>query len=112
MNAFVSERINSSFVFIQVIDSESIGEEDQGSDITRFLEGYKQGKTVSKRISGPSFIQFLNSMVGFKLIFIFVFVVAVILMIQTIGRSDEDNDVRRPLRPDTSEAQRVGDKED
>ncbi|CAO2835302.1 unnamed protein product [Amaranthus hypochondriacus] len=98
--------------YFNVIDSESIGEEDQGSDITRFLEGYKQGKTVSKRISGPSFIQFLNSMVGFKLIFIFVFVVAVILMIQTIGRSDEDNDVRRPLRPDTSEAQRVGDKED
>ncbi|KNA18886.1 hypothetical protein SOVF_066890 [Spinacia oleracea] len=98
--------------YFNVIDSESIGEEDQGSDITRFLEGYKEGRTESKKISGPSFMQFLNSMIGLKLVFVVVFVVAVMLMIQTLGKEDEDNASSRPLRPDSGEVQRPADKED
>lgn len=97
--------------YFNVIDSESIGEDDQGSDITRFLEGYKGGRTVSKKISGPSFMQFINSMVGFKLVLIIVFVVAVMMMIQTLGK-DEDNTSARPMRPDTNEVQRSDNKED
>lgn len=98
--------------YFNVIDSESIGEDDQGSEITRFLEGYKEGRTVSKKISGPSFMQFLNSMMGFKLIFLVVFIIAVMMIIHTLGKNDEDDASERPLRPDSSEVERSGDKED
>ncbi|XP_021767253.1 protein disulfide-isomerase 5-2-like [Chenopodium quinoa] len=98
--------------YFNVIDSESISEDDQGSAITHFLEGYKEGRTVSKKISGPSFMQFLNSMIGLKLVFLVVFLVAVMMIIQTLGKEDEDNASAQPLRPDSSEAQRSGDKED
>ena len=82
--------LNPWFVHPQVTGSESIGEEDQGSDITRFLEGYRKGRTVSKKI-GLSFMGFINSMIGLKLIFIIVFVVAILMVIQTIGgRYDEE----------------------
>ncbi|KAL2893571.1 Protein disulfide-isomerase 5-2 [Bienertia sinuspersici] len=98
--------------YFNVIDSESIGEDDQGSDITHFLEGYKEGRTVSKKISGPTFTQFLNSMVGYKLIFLVIFLVAVMIMIQTLGKYEEDDASTQPLRPDSSEAQTSGVKED
>ncbi|XP_021748281.1 protein disulfide-isomerase 5-2-like [Chenopodium quinoa] len=98
--------------YFNVIDSESIGDDDQGSAITHFLEGYKEGRTISKKISGPSFMQFLNSMIGLKLVFLIVFLVAVMMIIQTLGKEDEDNASAQPLRPDSSEAQRSGDKED
>lgn len=57
-------------------------------------------------------MQFLNSMIGLKLVFVVVFVVAVMLMIQTLGKEDEDNASSRPLRPDSGEVQRPADKED
>lgn len=98
--------------YFTVIDSESIGEEDQGSQISRFLEGYREGKTVSKKISGPSFMQFINDMIGFRLIFIIVFVVAVLMLFQTLGNHEEDDARRQPTRHDDREELSSGDKED
>ncbi|KAH9624007.1 hypothetical protein KSS87_007023 [Heliosperma pusillum] len=96
----------------EVIDSDRIGEDDQGSQVTQFLEGYKDGRTVLKKISGPSFMQFLNSMVGFKLIIIIVFAIAVMMMFQFVGNNEEDRPNRPPSRPVSSEVERPSDKED
>ncbi|KAK9743299.1 hypothetical protein RND81_03G230400 [Saponaria officinalis] len=98
--------------YFTVIDADRIGEDDQGSEVSRFLEGYKEGRTVSKKINGPSFMQFLNSMIGFKLIIIVVFVVAVMMLIQTVGNNEEDVPRRPPSRPDSGEVERPADKED
>lgn len=76
--------------YFSVIDSESMGEEDRGSEITRFLEGYREGRTVTKK-TGLSFMGFINSIIGLNLIFIIVVVVAILMVIQTIGgRYDEE----------------------
>ncbi|XP_074273320.1 protein disulfide isomerase-like 5-2 [Silene latifolia] len=98
--------------YFTVIDSDRIGEDDQGSQVTHFLEGYKDGRTVLKKISGPSFMQFLNSMVGFKLIIVIVFAIALMMMIQFVGNNEEDRPNRPPSRPVSSEVERPGDKED
>ena len=94
-----------------MIGSESIGEEDQGSEITHFLEGYRQGRIVSKKISGPSFMQFINSLIGFRLIFLIVFVVVVMMLFQSLGNYEEDSQ-RPPSRRDIREEHGSGDKED
>lgn len=97
--------------YFTVIGSESIGEEDQGSEITRFLEGYREGRIVAKKISGPSFMQFINSLIGFRLIFIIVFVVVVMMLFQSLGNYGEE-DTHRPSRRELREEDGSGDKED
>lgn len=84
--------------YFLVVGSETIDGEDQGSEITRFLEGYREGKILSKKI-GLTFMAFVNSLIGFRLVFIIVFVVAVLMLIQTIGRYDEDEPVRVVRKP-------------
>ncbi|GAB4844809.1 Protein disulfide-isomerase 5-2 [Ancistrocladus abbreviatus] len=104
--------------YFSVVDSESIGEENQGSQITRFLEGFREGRTESKKISGPSFISFINSLIGMRLIFIIVFVVAVLMLIQTIGKPDDErSEAGQPSNvpssgPESRGVHRSGDKED
>ena len=61
---------------------------DQGTQITRFVEGYKEGRTVQKKIGGPSLIGFINSLIGIRTVYIIVFVVAVIMIIQTINKEE------------------------
>ncbi|GMH00329.1 hypothetical protein Nepgr_002168 [Nepenthes gracilis] len=103
--------------YFSVLGSESIGEDNQGHEITRFLEGFREGRTESNKISGPSFISFINSLIGLRLVFIIVFVVAVLMLIQTLGKLDnEDSGVSihesRHTRPVSGEFHRSGDKED
>ncbi|XP_074263521.1 protein disulfide-isomerase 5-2-like [Silene latifolia] len=99
--------------YFTVIDADRLAEDDQGSQVTRFLEGYKEGRTESKKISGTSFMQFLNSMVGLRLIFIIVFVIAVLTLIQTVGKNDEEHPRGKPSsRLDSGEGERPADKED
>ncbi|PQM36019.1 protein disulfide-isomerase 5-2 [Prunus yedoensis var. nudiflora] len=40
----------------RVNGSESIDEEDQASQVSQFLEGYKEGRIIKERIGGPSFM--------------------------------------------------------
>ncbi|KAI9200367.1 hypothetical protein LWI28_006644 [Acer negundo] len=101
--------------YLTVIDSESIvDEEDHGSQISRFLEGYREGKTEQKRIAGPSFMGYINSLIGINTVYIIVFLVAMIMLIRSLGneeprrvstqdQSDEATDVWRPLRDDEGE---------
>ncbi|KAL9256773.1 disulfide-isomerase 5-2-like protein [Drosera capensis] len=111
--------------YFTVIGSESIEDEDQGTQITHFLAGYREGKTEAKKITGPSFLSFVNSLVGFKLVFIVIFLIAVLVLILTIGNVDDDSSrvSRREPRniiasssssskQEAEEVHRSGDKED
>ncbi|CAN1324405.1 Protein disulfide-isomerase 5-2 [Linum perenne] len=99
-----------------VLGSETMEEEDQGSQISHFLEGYKAGLTEKRKMSGPSLMNFINSLIGVRLVYILVFLVGVFMLIQNICKEE-------PLRVGTatsdqmhrsagSEAESARDKED
>lgn len=69
-------------------------EEDHLTQVSRFLEGYREGKTEKKRIKGPSFMGFVNSMIGIRSVYIIVFLVAVIMMLRSLGQVEEPARVR------------------
>lgn len=95
---------------------------DQGSQITQFVEGYKEGRTVQKKLSGPSFIGYINSLIGIRTVYIIVFVVAILMIIQTInkeepltvGHGEDETDYAGSslLTAESREEYRSGDKED
>lgn len=76
--------------YLTVIGSESIDEEDQGSQISHFLEGYREGRTEQKKIAGPSIFGFINSLIGIRSVYIIVFMVAMLMLLRTLGKDDED----------------------
>ncbi|GLT64550.1 hypothetical protein SLA2020_370360 [Shorea laevis] len=102
-----------------VIGSESLNDEDQGSQISRFLEGYREGRTEQKRVKGPSLMGFINSLIGIRSIYIIVFLVAVLMLIRSLGNDEEPPrvgirnqvDHARSFEVETSE-HRSGEKED
>lgn len=104
----------------QVVGSDSIEDEDQGSQITRFIQGYKDGNIVQKRISAGSFMGFVNSMIGVGTVTIIVFVVAVVMIIQslkeeplTVGTRDEgDYPSSSNSQPEARQPLRSGEKQD
>lgn len=106
--------------YFSVNGSESIGDEDQANQISRFLEGYKEGRTIKNRIGGPSFIGFINSLIGIRTVFLIVFVVAVVMLIQNINKEEPDGVGTRAPADDASSSNaeaesreyRAGDKED
>ncbi|XP_031250998.1 protein disulfide-isomerase 5-2 [Pistacia vera] len=74
--------------YLTVIDSEIIDDGDQGSQISHFLEGYREGRTEQKKIAGPSLIGFINSLIGLKTVYIIVFLVAMLMLIRSLGQED------------------------
>lgn len=106
----------------QVIGSESIDEEDQGSQISRFLEGYREGRTEQKKVAGPSIFGFVNSLIGIRSVYIIVFMVAMLMLLRTLGKDDEEpprvgtSDQSEHARSTVSRAEndeyRSGEKED
>jgi protein disulfide-isomerase A1 len=105
-----------------VIGSESVDEHDQGSQITRFLEGYRKGSVIQKQVSGPSFMGFIRSLLGVRTLYIFVFVVAVIAFFiivtkeepLTVGTRDHADRASSSStsQGESKEAHRSGEKED
>ncbi|KAM7507606.1 hypothetical protein LguiA_018059 [Lonicera macranthoides] len=106
--------------YFSVIGLDSITEEDPGSQITRFLEGYKEGSVIQKQISGPTLMGYIHSLIGVRSIYIVVFVVAVMMLILTIGKEEPlrvgTRDPADQARGSTSAAESrerlVADKED
>lgn len=119
MIGWEEDKLDSTFSYnIQVIGSESITEVDQGSQITRFLEGYREGSVIQKSINGPSFMGFINSLFGARSILILVFMVGVFILILTLGKEEplrvgtKDQFDQHSSTTSTSDAHRTGDKED
>lgn len=80
---------------MQVTGIETISqEEDHLTQVSRFLEGYREGRTEKKKINGPSFMGFINSMIGIRSVYIIVFLVAVIMMLRSLGQVEEPAGVR------------------
>lgn len=84
-----------SFRHQQIIGSESIEETDIGTQISRFLEDYREGNVIQKRITGLSFIDFIGSQMGIRLVLMIIFVVAVMILILTIGKEEPPRVGRR-----------------
>ncbi|XVF30022.1 hypothetical protein REPUB_Repub16aG0021500 [Reevesia pubescens] len=80
---------NGDEEYFSVIGIESLDDEDQGSQISRFLGGYREGRTERKTVKGPSFMGFINSLIGIRTVYIIVFIVAMMMLIQNIGKDDE-----------------------
>ncbi|KAG8493524.1 hypothetical protein CXB51_011069 [Gossypium anomalum] len=79
--------------YFSVIGIESLDNEDQGSQISQFLEGYRQGRTEKKTVKAPLFMGFFNSVVGIVAFFIIFIVVAMmILMIVLLIIISKDNE--------------------
>ncbi|MBA0659815.1 hypothetical protein Goklo_011912 [Gossypium klotzschianum] len=79
--------------YFSVIGIESLDNEDQGSQISQFLEGYRQGRTEKKTVKAPLFMGFFNSVVGIVAFFIIFFVVAMmILMVVLLIIISKDNE--------------------
>ncbi|CAA6668415.1 unnamed protein product [Spirodela intermedia] len=68
-----------------------VGDLDQGSQVSQFLEAYREGRTIRKRVSGPSLMGFINSLITIRTVYLIVFIVAVIMVIQYVTRSDDDD---------------------
>lgn len=107
--------------YFSVIGSESIEEVDQGSQITRFLEGYREGSVIQKNISGPSFMDFIRSFLGMRTVLIIIFIVCMFILILALNkeeplrvgrREDAGHDSGSTFQPDIQELRRAGDKED
>ncbi|TYH53991.1 hypothetical protein ES332_D09G137400v1 [Gossypium tomentosum] len=80
---------NGNEEYFSVIGVESLDAEDQGTQISRFLEGYREGRTERKTVKGPSFMDFIHSLFGIRTVYILVFIVAMMMLIQSIGKEDD-----------------------
>ncbi|XVE60773.1 hypothetical protein DITRI_Ditri05aG0154300 [Diplodiscus trichospermus] len=99
---------NGDEEYFSVIGIESLDNEDQGSQISQFLEGYREGKTERKTVKGPSFMGFINSLIGIRTVFIIVFIVAMMMLIQSIGKDDEPVRVSSRDEVDHAESSQYG----
>ncbi|XP_062225674.1 protein disulfide isomerase-like 5-2 [Phragmites australis] len=75
--------------------SEKLEEGDQASQISQFLEGYRGGRTTKKKVSGPSFMGFLNSLVSMNSLYILIFVVALLVVMVYFAGQDDTPQPRR-----------------
>ncbi|KAL2456723.1 Protein disulfide-isomerase 5-2 [Abeliophyllum distichum] len=108
--------------YYSVIGSESIEESDPGTQISKFLESYRVGSVIQKRISGPTLMGFINSQLGGKYFFISILVLLVIITLiitmgkeepLTVGTRDQiDHSRNVPSQPEARESRRATDKED
>ncbi|KAF7811802.1 protein disulfide-isomerase 5-2 [Senna tora] len=105
--------------YLTVVGSESLDGEDQATQITQLLKGYREGRTLQKTFTGPSLLQRIHRNFDIRMVYIFVFVVAVIMFIQTFNKGDDDlpnRDQGDAARSSVLEAEskqyRSGDKQD
>ncbi|XP_022152539.1 protein disulfide-isomerase 5-2 [Momordica charantia] len=83
--------------YLTVIGSESILGNDHATQISKFIEGYREGRTEERKIAGPSFIGFINSLIGIRTVYILVIIVGGIMLFQTLTK--DDNEYRRVDTP-------------
>lgn len=90
-------------IFQQVVDSEIIHGEDQGTQITKFLDGYREGRTMQKRINDRSFTGYIKSLsMGGKIAYILIFLVIIMMIVENFCMNNE------PLRVGTRDRTNQG----
>ncbi|KAJ3671679.1 hypothetical protein LUZ60_007758 [Juncus effusus] len=81
---------NEEYYLVEGI--ETLGAEDQGTQVSQFLQGFKEGKTIKKRVKEPSFEGFVKSIMGVGTILIILIMVAgLFVIIYLTGESGETN---------------------
>lgn len=80
---------------------------DEGSQISRFLEGYREGRIITKKVSGPSVMGFIHSLISIKTVYLLVFIVALIMVIQSFFNQSEDAPQARQPQPEVEDTSRV-----
>uniref|UniRef100_J3LDP6 Thioredoxin domain-containing protein n=1 Tax=Oryza brachyantha TaxID=4533 RepID=J3LDP6_ORYBR len=76
--------------------SERLEEGDYGSQISRFLEGYRAGRTIKKKVGGRS-----PTLLGVNAMYILIFLVAVLLVLMYFsGQGEEDQRPRQRAHED------------
>ncbi|XP_075108683.1 protein disulfide-isomerase 5-2 isoform X1 [Nicotiana tabacum] len=103
--------------YFSVIGSDSVEEEDEGSQITQFLQGYKEGSVIQKRITSDSYKALRNSMIGIGAVILVLVVLLVVTVMQSLKEEPSRDQVDHPSSSAASpsearEALRSGDKED
>ncbi|KAH7681026.1 protein disulfide-isomerase A1 protein [Dioscorea alata] len=82
-------------------------EEDVRSQISRFLEGYREGRTIQKKISGPSILGFINSLISIKTVYLIVFVTAFVMLIQYLSKQGDYTPAVEQTTSQTEETDRM-----
>jgi hypothetical protein len=77
------------FFLFKVEGSEGLEEGDYGSQISHFLEGYRAGRTIKKKVGRHS-----PTLLGVNALYILIFLVAVLLFMMYVSGQGEEN-----LRP-------------
>ncbi|XP_073134082.1 protein disulfide-isomerase 5-2-like isoform X2 [Henckelia pumila] len=104
-----------------VIGSESIDETDMWTQVSKFLEGYREGRVIKKRYAGSALMDFINSQLGGRYVLILIFVVLVMVLIRstnmeeppTVGIRDQADDARSStVHPQTKDLRQNENKED
>ncbi|KAH6759388.1 PDI-like 5-2 [Perilla frutescens var. frutescens] len=107
--------------YYTVIGSESMDETNMGNQVSKFLEGYREGNTVQKNLHGPTLAGFIKSQSGVRLVLILIFVVLVMVLIMTMAkeepltvgtRDQAAGETSSMPQPETREARRDAVKED
>ncbi|KAL6525232.1 Protein disulfide-isomerase 5-2 [Orobanche minor] len=102
--------------YYAVIGSDSLDETDTDNQVSKFLEGYREGSVIRKHISGPTLMGFIKSNIGVKIFFIFLFVLLVMILIISMMK-DEDSivgtrDKAKDRRPSSTSLNEARDKDD
>ncbi|XP_028805768.1 protein disulfide-isomerase 5-2-like [Neltuma alba] len=82
--------------YLSVIGSESIDEVDQATQISKFLGGYREGRTTQRRLGGPSLLRAMKKSSAIRILYVFIAVIA-ILMLLLIFYKGEDDEYQRVL---------------
>uniref|UniRef100_A0A0D9VGY1 Thioredoxin domain-containing protein n=1 Tax=Leersia perrieri TaxID=77586 RepID=A0A0D9VGY1_9ORYZ len=76
--------------------SERLEEGDHGSQISRFLKGYRAGRTIKKKVGGYS-----PTLLGVNAVYILIFLVAVLVVLMYFsGQGEEDQRSRQRAHED------------
>ncbi|XP_004250404.2 protein disulfide-isomerase 5-2 [Solanum lycopersicum] len=102
--------------YFSVIGSDSVEDEDQGSQITRFLKGYRDGSVIQKHIISDDYKAFRNSMFLIGALILVLVVILVAMMMQAVKEEPSREQVDHPgsstSLSEAREALRSGDKEE
>ncbi|ONK77478.1 uncharacterized protein A4U43_C02F6950 [Asparagus officinalis] len=88
--------------------SESLDDDDdEASQISRFLEGYREGRTIKKKVAGPSVMGFINSLITIKTVYLIVFLVAIFMLIQNFANRIDDGPQPREREAEVEDTSRT-----
>ena len=84
------------------------GDEDHGSQVSRFLEAFREGRTITRKVSGPSFMGFIESLITIRSVYLMLFIAGVIMVIVHFTRIDDDTHGDDPRRSGSTAAGNSG----